>query len=129
MVKKVNHIINIVESLIVFNYFLVIQNSCAGEKIHFRNKFDSLERICSLQVTTCHRIILFIQKVVPLTAQLSVVTSIEHGAYYDDCHVTMHRKNLNIRVRSYCFVKLWIKSTLTICYFECFRIHMLSNSC
>ena len=78
MAKEVNHIINIIESLIVLNYFLVIKRSCAGEKIHFMNKFDSLQRICSLQVMTCHQILIFIQKVVPLRAQLSVVTSIEH---------------------------------------------------
>ena len=50
------------------------------------NKFDSLERTCSLHMMTCHQLFLFIQKVVPLRAQLSFVTSIDHGAYYDDDH-------------------------------------------
>ena len=49
-------------------------------------KFDSLERICSLHMMICHQIFLFNKKVVPLRAQLSLVTSIEHGAYYDDDH-------------------------------------------
>ena len=58
-----------------FNSFLAIKRSRVGEKIHFSNKFDSLERIYSVQMMTCHQIILLIQKVVPLREQLSFVTS------------------------------------------------------
>ena len=65
-----------------FNSFIAIKDLALVRKYIFRNKFDSLERIYSLQMTTCHQLILFIQKVVPLREQLSFVTSIEHGAYY-----------------------------------------------
>ena len=107
----------------------MIKRSGVGDKIHFINKFDSLERMCSLQMMTCHQIILFIKKVVPLRAQLSLVTSIEHGAYYDDCQVTMCSKNYTIRVRSCCFVKLWIKSTLTTKYVRVILIFFLEFIC
>ena len=65
-------------------------------KIHFMNKFDSLERICSLQIMTCHQIILFIKKVVPLRAQLPLVTSIEHvwtKLCLNDDQITMSSKS------------------------------------
>ena len=96
MAKLVYYVINITECLIVFNSFLAIKRSRVGEKIHFSNKFDSLERIYSVQMMTCHQIILFIKKVVPLRAQLPLVTSIEHvwtKLCLNDDQITMSSKS------------------------------------
>ena len=96
MAKYVFYLINIIESLSVYNCFLVIKRSRVGKKTHFSNKFDSLERMCSLQMMTCHQILLFIQQVVPLRTQLAIVTSIEHvwaKLCLNDDRITMSSKN------------------------------------
>ena len=68
-------------------------------------KFDSLKRICSLHMMICHQIFLFNKKVVPLRAQLSLVTSIEHGAYYDDDHCFSWNIGVDRNVDSFVTIK------------------------